>query len=78
MNWTTEKSGNAITKEQLEKTEAIDFGKEQEEWNKQACSERQGPILKKRQLNRSISWIKIALKFIYQVCISLIPNIYFR
>lgn len=35
MNWTTEKSGSAITKKQLEETEAIDFGKEQEEWNKQ-------------------------------------------
>ena len=35
MNWTTEVKGNAVTKQQLEQTEDIDFGKEQEEWNKQ-------------------------------------------
>ena len=35
MNWTTEVKGNAVTKQQIEQTEDIDFGKEQEEWNKQ-------------------------------------------
>jgi hypothetical protein len=34
MNWTTEVSGKAVTKKELEKTEEIDFGKDQEEWNK--------------------------------------------
>jgi hypothetical protein len=35
MSWTTETKGNATTKENIEKAEEIDFGKEQEMWNVQ-------------------------------------------
>tara|TARA_B100001250_G_scaffold414588_1_gene454206 strand:- start:4135 stop:4971 length:837 start_codon:yes stop_codon:yes gene_type:complete len=35
MSWTTEKTTEAVSKEKLEVAEEIDFGKEQEEWNKQ-------------------------------------------
>ena len=35
MSWTTETKGNAVSNEKLDKAKEVDFGREQEEWNKQ-------------------------------------------
>ena len=49
MSWTTENKGNAVSEEKITKAEEIDFGKEQEAWNKKYAER----FLKKKQDKRA-------------------------
>ncbi len=49
MSWTTENKGNAVSNEKISKAEDVDFGKEQEAWNKAYAQK----FLKKKEDNRA-------------------------